>query len=91
MIESEFTKVENFKKEVDFPVLAKSSGKDAIPMIVLFTSKKCGTCLWSQDDSSVAFSECNQVGYYSEHWYPVTDGNRWEILPKGFQITLTQE
>lgn len=88
MIKLECTKVENLKKEVDFPVLAKAIGQSAIPMIVLFTSEKYGTCLGSMDAKP---DGANRAGHYSEHWYPVTDENRWEILPKGFQITLTQE
>lgn len=83
MIKSEFTPVETLKKELEFPVLAQSYGLGVVRRLVLFTKPRVGVCLWIENSL-----DC---GDYCESWIPVTDKSHWQILPKGFQVTLTQE
>lgn len=65
---------------MSFPLLAKwrTSG-----LVVLFTSRKEGT--------AVAGSALSLLGDFSDSWESCTNTEKWEILPKGSQVILTQE
>ncbi len=71
------------KTELKFPLLARSKFHERT---VLFTDETAGVVVSAPSEIII-----EQLGYWSNRWIDLADSSRWEILPVGSTVTLTQE
>jgi hypothetical protein len=86
MIKVQTHEVQEQPQELSFPLLVRSKhGNEEYVFIVLFTAERKGVilskgklCEWSLGDTASDFIS-------------VSNKECWEILPKGFKLTIEQE
>jgi hypothetical protein len=75
-------KIQSPTTKITFPLLARAA--DGAGYTVLFDSENAGTVVQTE-------GKRYYLGYFTTTWFDVNETTRWEILPKGSEITLKVE
>ena len=84
MIETRLIEPDGRKDEgkLSFPLMAKRAADD---MVILFSNEQSGMVI-QHSTTGASYAK----GVYRDDWYPVTNSNFWEILPRGYGVAIIQ-